>query len=62
MIYFKLSDIRLALEETLGRSVSRSLAHDYTTRKTFPHPAIAEPVRLWREADITEWLTHLSPR
>jgi len=58
----KLSDIRIALETSLGRPVSRSLADDYTHRRTFPAPAVASPVRLWRAEDIKRWVESLGPR
>lgn len=54
--YYKLSDVRAALEKSLGRPVSRSLAHDYTTRKTFPTPAIDRPIRLWEAKAVNRWL------
>ena len=54
--YLKLSGIRAALEETLGRPVSGGLADNYTHRNTFPAPAIAAPIRLWDREDVEAWM------
>ena len=57
MNYVKLSDIREALEKTLGHPVSRQLADYYASGDTFPTPALTEPIRLWDRDVVEAWMS-----
>lgn len=65
MAYWKLNDVRAALEEAKGRPVSPQLARDYTLRKTFPAPSLIvgekTPERIWCKEDVEEWLFNRFP-
>ena len=56
MEYVKLSDIRAALELSLGRPISRQAADYYSHTKSFPPPVIEHPIRLWDAAAVKRWV------
>lgn len=57
MTYYKLSDINKRMAQEFGASISRQLTDYYVNGKDFPTPIINDPIRLWDQMEVENWLT-----
>lgn len=62
--YYRLSDFRSLLQDTLRKPISRHLAWKYSRRSDFPEPiavvGLEKPERIWDSSMVWQWIEQLA--